>query len=471
MNNLLLLFLTLLINTSLPFTFTLTRTRLFGPLKASPGKGAGDNRGLEDRNVPTEHKGLPDALGDGKAHGAAGAMSPTEVTDAFKAQSALPPPPPPTLTEDRVLPYQVLLRGLEGGASKVAAVYAVYSSPSGSASTCCHVGVTRNLAVTLRSHVNSDKAPKCKSVRAASFTYPQRTAMEEMKAKWIKDFEWDGASLEDGWVETPAAAAEAGMTEEERNEFESKKNKTRRAMADSTLVDEAEEMDEAKRRLEMMKASGFLDSDDDEDDDDDDDEFGENDDWPALIQEQTSENESSPSAPVSSPFSSSPSVSSSTDAPSGDLELTVANVDSVLESVRPYLISDGGNVAVSAVDSNTGNVMLILQGACGSCPSSTVTMKMGIERVLKENFKGLGEVISVPDPDSADLGPTMETVGAAVDALKPAITAMGGVVEVRSVSELGVVNMLFRGPNKVRYGLEQAVLDVKGVRHVEFVEE
>lgn len=57
-------------------------------------------------------------------------------------------------------------------------------------------------------------------------------------------------------------------------------------MADSTLVDEAEEMDEAKRRLEMMKASGFLDSDDDEDDDDDDDEFGDNDDWPALIQEQ-----------------------------------------------------------------------------------------------------------------------------------------------------------------------------------------
>lgn len=106
MNNLLLLFLTLLINTSLPFTFTLTRTRLFGPLKASPGKGAGDDRGLEDRNVPTEHKGLPDALGDGKAHGAAGAMSPTEVTDAFKAQvreglrSSLPSlvAPSPTIT-------------------------------------------------------------------------------------------------------------------------------------------------------------------------------------------------------------------------------------------------------------------------------------------------------------------------------------------------------------------------------------
>ena len=77
----------------------------------------------------------------------------------------------------------------------------------------------------------------------------------------------------------------------------------------------------------------------------------------------------------------------------------------------------------------------------------------------------------MPDPESEDSGPTMETVGAAVDALKPAITAMGGVVDVKDVSELGVVNMLFRGPNKIRYGLELAVLDVKGVRHVEFVEE
>ena len=84
------------------------------------------------------------------------------------------------------------------------------------------------------------------------------------------------------------------------------------------------------------------------------------------------------------------------------------NVDSVLDSVRPYLISDGGNVAVSAVDKATGNVMLVLQGACGTCPSSTVTMKMGIERVLKENFKGLGEVVSVPDPEAVEPGPTME---------------------------------------------------------------
>ncbi|EOD21094.1 hypothetical protein EMIHUDRAFT_60252, partial [Emiliania huxleyi CCMP1516] len=54
------------------------------------------------------------------------------------------------------------------------------------------------------------------------------------------------------------------------------------------------------------------------------------------------------------------------------------------EQVRPYLVADGGNVAVVSVDAAMRNVYLRLEGACGSCPSSTVTMKMGIERVLRE---------------------------------------------------------------------------------------
>ena len=63
-----------------------------------------------------------------------------------------------------------------------------------------------------------------------------------------------------------------------------------------------------------------------------------------------------------------------------------------------------------------------------------------------------------------------QSVGKAVDVLKPAIKAMGGVVEVKDVSDLGVVTMVFRGPNKVKYGLELAVLDVSGVKHIDFVE-
>jgi Fe-S cluster biogenesis protein NfuA len=61
------------------------------------------------------------------------------------------------------------------------------------------------------------------------------------------------------------------------------------------------------------------------------------------------------------------------------LELTLENVEMVLDEMRPYLISDGGNVSVADIDGAT--VRLQLEGACGSCPSSTMTMKMGLVRL------------------------------------------------------------------------------------------
>lgn len=79
-------------------------------------------------------------------------------------------------------------------------------------------------------------------------------------------------------------------------------------------------------------------------------------------------------------------------------DLTTSNVDTVLEDVRPYLISDGGNVEVVSV--TDGVVSLRLQGACESCPSSTTTMKMGIERVLKEKFgDAIKDIVQVYDDD------------------------------------------------------------------------
>ena len=159
------------------------------------------------------------------------------------------------------------------------------------------------------------------------------------------------------------------------------------------------------------------------------------------------------------------------------LELNSNNVDKVLDEVRPYLISDGGNVSVQNVDDTTGNVYLLLEGACGSCPSSTVTMIMGIERVLKEKFGSkLGEVVSV-DPDELLNGEgggkptelTMEAVQAEVTRISQAIVAMGGVVRVVSVDPIGEVEIEFRGPNRVKKGLELALLDVEFVKHVKFV--
>ena len=56
----------------------------------------------------------------------------------------------------------------------------------------------------------------------------------------------------------------------------------------------------------------------------------------------------------------------------GPLDLTWENVELVLDDMRPYLIQDGGNVAITDIDGPV--VRLELQGACGTCPSSTVSL-------------------------------------------------------------------------------------------------
>jgi Fe-S cluster biogenesis protein NfuA len=65
----------------------------------------------------------------------------------------------------------------------------------------------------------------------------------------------------------------------------------------------------------------------------------------------------------------------------------------VLDELRPYLMADGGNVELVEIDGPI--VRLRLQGACGSCPSSTMTLRMGIERRLREFIPEIAEVEQV----------------------------------------------------------------------------
>lgn len=65
----------------------------------------------------------------------------------------------------------------------------------------------------------------------------------------------------------------------------------------------------------------------------------------------------------------------------------------VLDKLRPFLQRDGGDVEL--VDVEDGVVKLRLMGACGSCPSSTITLKAGIERALLEEVEGIEEVVQV----------------------------------------------------------------------------
>ncbi len=69
-------------------------------------------------------------------------------------------------------------------------------------------------------------------------------------------------------------------------------------------------------------------------------------------------------------------------------------VQQVLNMLRPYLQADGGDVELLDITPE-GQVQLRLQGACGTCPSSTYTLKMGIEEQLKQYVPGVTEVVSV----------------------------------------------------------------------------
>ncbi len=68
-------------------------------------------------------------------------------------------------------------------------------------------------------------------------------------------------------------------------------------------------------------------------------------------------------------------------------------VEAVLAQVRPALQSDGGDVEL--VDVNEGVVRLKLKGACAGCPMATMTLRHGIERILKEQIPEVKEVIAV----------------------------------------------------------------------------
>lgn len=68
-------------------------------------------------------------------------------------------------------------------------------------------------------------------------------------------------------------------------------------------------------------------------------------------------------------------------------------VQEVLDRLRPFLLRDGGDCEL--VDIEDGIVRLRLLGACGSCPSSTITLKAGIERALIEEVPGVVEVEQV----------------------------------------------------------------------------
>ena len=71
-------------------------------------------------------------------------------------------------------------------------------------------------------------------------------------------------------------------------------------------------------------------------------------------------------------------------------------VDILDEYIKPAVASDGGNIAFRSYDEEHKVVSVVLQGACSGCPSSTATLKSGIENLLKEMLPNMiNEVIAI----------------------------------------------------------------------------
>jgi Fe-S cluster biogenesis protein NfuA len=82
--------------------------------------------------------------------------------------------------------------------------------------------------------------------------------------------------------------------------------------------------------------------------------------------------------------------------------IELAKVEEVIEIMRPAIQADGGDITLLDVDSDSGVVTVELSGACVSCPASTVTMKAGIERIMRDRVPGVTSVVQ-PGED-AEIG-------------------------------------------------------------------
>ena len=69
-------------------------------------------------------------------------------------------------------------------------------------------------------------------------------------------------------------------------------------------------------------------------------------------------------------------------------------VEEVIQSIRPMLQNDGGDIELVSIEEDN-TVKVRLQGACKGCPGAQMTLKMGVERLLKERVPQVKEVVAV----------------------------------------------------------------------------
>jgi Fe-S cluster biogenesis protein NfuA len=77
----------------------------------------------------------------------------------------------------------------------------------------------------------------------------------------------------------------------------------------------------------------------------------------------------------------------------------LANLNELIDLIRPAVQSDGGDLVLVSADVESGVVEVQLQGSCSSCAISSTTLQAGVERILKERLEWVTEVIGGVDED------------------------------------------------------------------------
>jgi hypothetical protein len=204
---------------------------------------------IEHQNVPVAHQGL-----HGFLYGSDDEHTPTSA---------------PNLTSQGNEIMAVAEWSAQAEGSKIAGVYAVLDRDR----QVQYVGISRNVLLSLNGHIIQVGAENCTFLRLKTFPFPRREEMEQLRDAWIAaEPTIPLGNQGDGWASTIGEAAKLAMTAAEREAYEEKKLKLRKAMADQALSREADQLtvSEAERRQNLEAAV-------------------KNDDWSAVIQRSQAE--------------------------------------------------------------------------------------------------------------------------------------------------------------------------------------
>ncbi|MBD2567491.1 GIY-YIG nuclease family protein [Anabaena lutea] len=205
-----------------------------------------NNLSIEHQNVPVAHQGLHNFLYSSEDEHIAPEVSIT---------------PQMANNGTEIIPLEAWREVATNG--KIAGVYAVLDVERSTQ----YIGYSRNVLLSLNGHVTQNGEQKCAFVRVQPFNFPKRQEMENLRDAWIAELGSipPGNAGEGGmWASTVGEVAKAVMSDTERQAYEEKKLKLRKAMADTTLLKEAERVDIGETAVQ-------------------------NDDWSAVINAQTKE--------------------------------------------------------------------------------------------------------------------------------------------------------------------------------------